>query len=216
MALAAGVPLPQNTAAAYARETELVDATIDRCRHTGRTVLFFSTAAAGMYGNSDGVEDEPFTPADEYGAHKLALEERVIKSGVSHLVLRLTYIVGPHGRADRLIPALIGQLRSGHVTVYRGARRDLLDVSDLMRIIAELLRAGVRDQVVNVASGESVPIMRIVDHLESRLGIRAGRTYVDVDAPHNVSVAKLRRLLPGAIDFAPGYYRTVIDRFLDA
>ncbi|MGI5288133.1 NAD-dependent epimerase/dehydratase family protein [Nonomuraea polychroma] len=214
--LAAGVPLPQNTAAAYDRETALVDATIDRCRHDGRTLVFFSTAAAGMYGNSSGIEDEPFTPADEYGRKKRTLEERIRRSGVRHLLLRLTYIVGSHCRPDRLIPALVGQIRSGRVTVYQGAMRDLLDVTDFVRILDGLLRADVGQEIVNVASGQSVPIASIVDHLEARLGMRAERTYVDVDAPHRVSVAKLSRLLPDLMDFAPDYYRTVIDRYLDA
>jgi nucleoside-diphosphate-sugar epimerase len=214
--LAAGVPLPQNTAAEYDRETALVNTAIERCRAADNTLVFFSTAAAGMYGNSSGIEDEPCTPADRYGWHKLALEELIKRSGVRHLILRLTYIVGSHGRPDRLIPALADQLRSGAVTVYRGAMRDLLDVTDLVRIIDGLLRTGAGEEVVNVASGESVPIARIVDHLEARLGVRAARTYVDVDAPHRVSVAKLRRLLPDLAVFPRGYYRTVIDRYLDA
>jgi nucleoside-diphosphate-sugar epimerase len=217
--LAAGVPLPENPDSEYARETALVDETIARCRAADRLLVFFSTAAVGLYGGRgcQGREDLPIHPPTDYGRHKLALEHRIQASGVRHLTLRLTYVVGPHGRDDRLIPALVQQILSGSVTVYQGARRDLLDVADLIQIIDRLLAAGVSDEVINVASGESVPVSLIIDHIEARLGVFADRRYVQVDAPHWVSVEKLRRILPSVADlgFGPTYYQEVIDRYFE-
>lgn len=218
--LAAGAPLPHNPPSAYEREVRLVEDTIAHCRRSDRKLVFLSTAASGLYGGPGcrGEEDAPIVPTSGYGRHKLALEQMVGTAGIRYLSLRLTYIVGPHGRDDRLVPALIHQLRSGQVTVYRGARRDILDVADFVVMVDRLLAAGAGQQVVNIASGESVPVGLIVDHLEQRLGLRAERTHVDVDAPHWVSVDKLRRLMPDfdAMGFGPGYYRRVIDRYLAA
>nr|MDT0661763.1 NAD-dependent epimerase/dehydratase family protein [Micromonospora sp. DSM 115978] len=217
--LAAGVPLPENPDSEYARETALVDETIERCLAANRLLVFFSTAAVGLYGGRgcQGREDVPIEPPTDYGRHKLALEQRIQRSGVRHLTLRLTYVVGPHGRDDRLIPALIQQILSGSVTVYQGARRDLLDVADLVQIIDQLLASGVSNEVINVASGESVPVSLIIDHIEARLGVFADRRFVQVDAPHWVSVEKLRRILPSVtqMGFGPTYYQKVIDRYFE-
>lgn len=218
--LAAGVPMPDNPPEAYAREANLVEWAADRCSERGDLLVFLSTAGAAVYGtpSSAGREDEPAVPADDYGRHKLGLERRVAALCARHLVLRLTYVVGPGGRPDRLVPALIRQLRTGTVTVYRGATRDLIDVSDLVRIVDGLLLAGIEGEVVNVASGWSVPVEQLVDLLEVRLGTRATRRYVDVELPHRVSTEKLCRLLPAVqeMSFGPDYPRVVLDRYLTA
>jgi hypothetical protein len=83
--------------------------------------------------------------------------------------------------------------------------------------VAELLDAGVTNQVVNVASGVSTPIELIVDHLEAGLGVSALRRFVDSSSVHSVSVEKLRRLVPAiaTMGFGPDYYRYVIDRYVE-
>jgi nucleoside-diphosphate-sugar epimerase len=111
---------------------------------------------------------------------------------------------------------MINQVRAGEVSVFLGARRDLIDIDDVVLILDELLRAGVRREVVNVASGVAVPIEDIVTHLESRLGRHAQWITSDVPAERAVSIGKLRRLVPATegLGFDAGYYRTVIDRYL--
>lgn len=218
--LAAGVSLWRNSDDDYERETKLVDETIRNCRRSGRTLVFFSTASMSMYGGPGcrGREDEPVYPVTPYGTHKLALERRVQESGVSHLVLRLGYVVGPHVPSNRLIPALIEQIQSGTLTEYRSARRDMIDVTDWLKVIDLLLATQVTGEVVNVATGHSVPIKLIIDHLEKRLGTRAHREIVDEGTAHHISVDRLRRLVPRVLEmgFGPGYHETVIDRYLEA
>jgi NDP-hexose 4-ketoreductase len=217
LVLAAGVVRPENTEAEYRRETELVAESIGRCRRDGRVLVFFSTTL-GLYGGPGcrGREDEAAAPLTRYGRHKLSLERMLADSGVAHLSLRLAHIVGPHGPSYRLMPSLVAQIQTGRVTIFRHALRDVLYVGDFVAIVDGLLRAGVTRQVVNVASGQAVRVERIVDHLEARLGVRADRQLVDAGAAERVCAAKLRRLLSGLvpIDFGPGYYRTVVDRYL--
>ncbi|MFI9052891.1 NAD-dependent epimerase/dehydratase family protein [Streptomyces sp. NPDC053427] len=204
----------------YRREAELVDRTIRRCRRDGQQLILFSTASAGMYGDVEcrGMEDEPVTPISVFGRHKLEMEAAVRDSGVRHLILRLAHVVGPGQRGHQLVPALTRQLRTGRVTVYRSARRDILGAAEFTRITGELLCRGVEDQIVNVGTGVSTAVERIVDHLEERLGTTAERSYTDgAKSSCALSMDKLRRLVP-AIDrmgFGPDYYRTVIDRYLE-
>ncbi|MEU8206890.1 NAD-dependent epimerase/dehydratase family protein [Streptosporangium sp. NPDC049046] len=218
--LAAGVSLWKNSDSDYERETALVEETITKSLRQDRILVFFSTASMSMYGGPGcrGREDEPVEPVTPYGWHKLALERRIQDSGVRHLILRLGYVVGPHVPANRLIPSLIEQIRSDNLTMYRSARRDLIDITDWVRVIDMLLAERITQEVVNVATGESVPIKLIVDHLESRLGVTARRQIIDEGTSHHISVEKLRRLVPAVkeMDFGPDYHRTVIDRYLEA
>lgn len=215
--LAAGVPRHHLPESENAREATLVRDTIARCRADGHLLVFFSTTS--MYGapGNRGREDEPVVASTAYGRHKLGLEELIRDSGVRHLILRLTQVVGPGEPEFRLLPALMRQLSTGHVQVHRDARRDLLHIADFVAVLDELLGAGTEHEVINVASGDCVPIGRIIDHLEKRLGVTAARTVVAAGVPYCSSVAKLRAAAPGIarLGFSPGYFRRVIDRYLE-
>jgi nucleoside-diphosphate-sugar epimerase len=106
-------------------------------------------------------------------------------------------------------------MHEGTVRIHREAARDLIDVDDVIAIIDRLLTLGLRGEIVNVASGEAVPVERIVDHLERSLGLVARREYRDAGAHHVISVDKLRSLMPevAGMEFGPAYYRRVLDRF---
>lgn len=216
--LAAGVSWAVGTSEAdFRREADLLRDMAERCRATGRALLFFSTASTGMYGACEGPgrEDEPVTPCTPYGAHKLALEEQLRASGAEFLILRLGHLVGPGQPPHQLLPTLVRQLREGSVWIHRGAVRDLVHVDDVVAVIDRLLTKGLRGETVNVASGEAVPVELIVDRLEQGLGTGARREYRDAGSHHVISIDKLRDLVPDvAAAFGPGYYRRVIDTFL--
>jgi nucleoside-diphosphate-sugar epimerase len=204
----------------YAREAALLRDVAKQCAATGQRLLFFSTAATGMYGLAEGSgrEETPVNPATPYGAHKLALEEQLRDSGVDHLILRLAHLVGPHGRHHQLIPTLVRQVRQGVVSLHRGAARDLIGVSDMLSIIDRLLAAGLRADTVNVASGFAVPVEDIVDHLARALRLVPRKKYVDTGVRYAISTEKLRALIPQVADmgFGPDYYRRVLNDFIAA
>jgi NDP-hexose 4-ketoreductase len=219
--IAAGVSSAGSTeAAAFEREALMVYDVLRRCRAEGRTVVFFSTASTGMYSGKDcpGTEDGPVFPRTPYGRHKLALEQVCALSGASWLVLRLGYVVGTDAPPEQLLPALTRQVLSGSVTVFRGAKRDLVDVRHLLLALDRLLTDGRSAEVVNVATGFPVPIEQLLDALSQRLGIKPERRYTDHDfEPTVISTAKLRRLVPelAEVAFGPGYLDDLLDRYLD-
>ncbi|MFD4772155.1 NAD-dependent epimerase/dehydratase family protein [Streptomyces niveus] len=221
VALAAGESRTSGASDAdFAREAALLRDVAKRCAADGKRLLFFSTAATGMYGLAEGPggEDTPVTPYTPYGAHKLALEEQLRDSGADHLILRLAHLVGPHGRYHQLIPTLVRQIREGAVTMHRGATRDLIRVSDVITIIDRLLAVGPRADTVNVASGFAAPVEDIVDHLAGALGFEPRKEYVDTGVQYAISTRKLRALVPQVADmgFGPDYYRLVLNDFLAA
>lgn len=221
VALAAGESRTSGaTDADFAREAALLRDVAKQCAANGQRLLFFSTAATGMYGFAEGPgdEDTPVTPYTSYGAHKLELEDQLRDSGVDYLILRLAHLVGPHGRYHQLIPTLLRQVREGVVTMHRGAGRDLLRVSDAITIIDRLLAAGLRADTVNVASGFAVPVEDIVDHLAGVLGLEPRKEYVATGVQYAISTKKLLALVPHVADmgFGPDYYRLVLNDLLAA
>lgn len=221
VALAAGESRTSGTSGAdFAREAALLRDVTKQCAASGLRLLFFSTAATGMYGLAEGPgrEDTPVSPSTPYGAHKLALEEQLRDSGVDHLILRLAHLVGPHGRDHQLIPTLLRQVREGAVTMHRSAVRDLIGVSDTLTIIDRLLAAHRGAQTVNVASGYAVPVEDIVDHLARALRLEPRKEYVDTGVRYAISTEKLRALVPQVAEmgFGPNYYRRVLNDLIAA
>ncbi|GAA2915007.1 hypothetical protein GCM10010517_81290 [Streptosporangium fragile] len=215
--LAAGVPRQHLPEPDHRREAALVEEMIRRGRRQGRALVFFSTAS--MYGGPGcrGREDDPIVPSTRYGAHKRDLETRIQESGVDHLILRLGYVLGPHGPDFRLVPALIRQILSGRVQIYRGARRDMLHVSDFVAILDRLLGAGVTNQVLNVASGDCVEILHVVEHIERLLRVTPEHRIIEgTHVSHCPSVGKLRTVLPAVAEMGlgPGYHRRAVERYL--
>ncbi|WP_284749940.1 NAD-dependent epimerase/dehydratase family protein [Amycolatopsis sp. RTGN1] len=220
-AIAAGVSSTiVDSAAEFDREAELLYRVALECRDRGRLALFFSTASPVLYGTpSPGTETGPVFPTSAYGRHKLALETVLAASGAGWLTLRLSNLVGSGQREHQLLPALIAQVRSGSVLVRRGVSRDLVDVRHVLAALDGLLRAGVRDTVVNVASGVPVPVERIIAGIETRLGTTAVKRVVHGPASTPVvSLDRLRRLVPevGTFGFGPGYLSTLLDRYVPA
>ncbi|THA82870.1 NAD-dependent epimerase/dehydratase family protein [Streptomyces sp. A0592] len=216
--LAAGVPTHPLPDAEHRREAALVEDAVRDCLRRDRMLVFFSTVS--MYGGPGGAGDEdgPEVASTRYGQHKLDLERLVKASGVRHLVLRLGYVLGPDEPGFRLLTALVTQVLAGRVRVQRGARRDMVHVADFTTVVDALLRTGVCDETVNVASGDCVEVADVVRHLERRLGVTAQWQVTDDSIEHCPSVRKLRRLVPGLerLGFGPGYHRSAIDRYLAA
>ncbi|KUN00445.1 hypothetical protein AQI95_34675 [Streptomyces yokosukanensis] len=215
VALAAGVSrVGLSEEEPFAREARLVLDVARRCRRTGRTLVLFSTASAGLYGGPDcsGREDCPH-PTSPYGHHKLAMEHLVRDTGCSRLILRLGHLVGRHQASHQLIPVMVRQVESGTARISRHTRRDLLDIRHFVGIVDSLLAAGVVNDTINLASGTAVPVDDIVTHIAAILGRRPNREYVQLGSDHQVSVRKLHSLLPrGMGEHHHEDYRTVLDR----
>lgn len=201
----------------FTREATRLYELILRCERRQERLVFFSTASAAMYAVPwrPGTEDGPVFPSTAYGRHNLALEAVLAASPIDYLVLRLTHVVGPAQHARMLVPSLVRQIQSGTVQLYRGARRDLIDVDDLVTVVDRLLATGVGRTVVNVATGTAVPVERLVDHIEAELGLRAQREYVSEAVSQPVSVARLRGLVPEIPRMGDDdYHRRVLGKYI--
>nr|AHX24709.1 NDP-4-ketoreductase [uncultured bacterium] len=204
----------------FSREAEMLYAMLRRCQLRRQKLVYFSTSSIGMYGmlSMRGREDGPVFPRSAYGRHKLAMESVIKAAGTDYLILRLATPVGLYQRSHQFLPAMVRQVLRGSVHIQIGARRDLIDIEHVMAILDDLLEGDLSREVVNIASGVAVPIEDLVRHLEERLGVTARKQYSEVPSERAVSIAKLTRLSSSVahMGFGPGYYRSVIDRYVEA
>jgi nucleoside-diphosphate-sugar epimerase len=213
MICAAGVSDSRCTdESAFWRERELLRDLTGRARSRDAVLVYFS--AAPVYGNVSDlrVESQDATPETPYGRHKLECEKLVAESEARHLVLRLPNVVGPGGYRRQLIPSLVDQALNGSVLVRTGATRDLLDVDDLVTVVAALLRQGVDDGILNVASGVSTPVPRLVELIAAALRVSPPVVMVDGGDRQEFSTAKVRGLLAEYPQFEPDYPGNVLRR----
>jgi nucleoside-diphosphate-sugar epimerase len=204
----------------FDREANLVYDVARRCRRQGRTVVFFSTSSDGMYGAADspGHEDGPVFPTTPYGRHKLGIEAVLARCGARWLTVRLSHVVGRGQQPHQLVPALAAQIGTGSVTVHRNVYRDLIDVRHVMVALDRLLANGIRDQIVNVASGYPERVERIVTEIERRLGVTAHREMIEKPGTVRtvISTERLCAVMPewDELGFGPDYLPALLDRYV--
>ena len=133
-------------------------------------------------------------------------------SGARYLVLRLPNIVGPGGHPHQLIPSLVAQVLDGSVVTMTDATRDLLDVEDLVSTVAALLRRGVYNRILNVASGVSTPVSRLVEVIAGVLGTSPSVVSVEGGDIQEFPLSNVRELLPDYPRFESDYPVNVLRR----
>jgi GDP-4-dehydro-6-deoxy-D-mannose reductase len=147
-------------------------------------------------------EDRPLSPGNPYAASKAAAEMAALQAGaagsVAIVVARAFNHTGP-GQDDRFaLPSFARQLAvltsDGGDPVLRvgnlSARRDLLDVRDVVRAYRILMERGTPGMVYNVASGIARSMTDVVAELV-RISGRDARVEVDEERVRPVDVPLL-------------------------
>jgi GDP-4-dehydro-6-deoxy-D-mannose reductase len=147
-------------------------------------------------------EGRPLRPANPYAASKAAAEMAALQAGaagrVEVVVARAFNHTGPGQDARFAIPSFARQLAAiragGAPPLLRvgnlSARRDLLDVRDVVRAYTTLVERGEPGAVYNVCAGEALSMRQVVDELVELSGTRA-RVEVDPERVRPVDVPLL-------------------------
>ncbi len=110
----------------------------------------------------------PVLPATLYGAAKASVYAVLAKAapglGLSLAWARIFFPYGPGERPERLLGTLLEAARDGGVAKVSDGlqRRDFIHVEDVAAALLAILTAPV-EGVLNVASGEAVPVRRFVE-----------------------------------------------------
>ncbi|MEU1669272.1 NAD(P)-dependent oxidoreductase [Streptomyces sparsogenes] len=118
-------------------------------------------------------EDWPPAPTTVYGRTKLSGSQAVLRAaaelGVAGTVLRVSVACGPGAPVSSLAGAVAAHLAAGRDELRLAPlrdHRDLVDVRDVAdAVVAAALApvAAVTGAVVNIGSGQAVPVRRLVD-----------------------------------------------------
>jgi len=120
-------------------------------------------------------EATPLNPGTEYGRSKVAAYEQVSAeantSGLSWAWARPVFLYGPREPRRRLIPDVVTSLLRGvEVRCTEGLQhRDFLHVDDVGAALAALALSDVQGPL-NIASGKSIQIRRLVEVFAGHLG----------------------------------------------
>ncbi len=198
------------------------DCSVSRLVYVSSSEVYGTARVAPM------AESHPLEPTTIYGASKLAGELYALASfrtyGTPALVVRPFNTYGPRepwqGERAEVIPRFILQLEAGRSPVVYGdgtQTRDFTFVSDTVRgVVAAAECDALVGDVVNVARGREVSILRIAELLAGLLGRESVGVRFEPGRPgdvmrHYADVGKARRLFGYApsVDFEDGLAKTV-------
>ena len=198
------------------------DCSVSRFVYVSSSEVYGTARVAPM------AETHPLEPTTIYGASKLAGELYALASlrtyGLPALVVRPFNTYGPRepwqGERAEVIPRFILQLEAGRSPVVYGdgtQTRDFTYVDDTVRgLVAAAECDALVGDVVNVARGREVSILRIAELLAGLLGRESTAVRFEAGRPgdvkrHYADVEKARRLFGYApsTDLEDGLAKTV-------
>jgi nucleoside-diphosphate-sugar epimerase len=143
--------------------------------------LVFASSSS-VYGTGNGTpsrEADQLLPLSPYGVSKLAAERLCLAyanrpSAVTSVVaLRYFTVYGPRQRPDMAFSRIMRAALSGRAVPLYGSgeqRRDFTHVTDAVAATIAAAACEARAEVVNVASGRSVPLVKAVQTIASLAG----------------------------------------------
>ncbi len=185
--------------------SKLYQGLFDQLHHYEIERYYFLSSGGTVYGECDldAVENQVLNPQTLYAKSKVMLENLLMESQLSYLILRVSNPYGGYQLSDKkqgVIPILIEKAMSGEsfeLWSEEDSCRDYLYIEDMAEIFNQFILKQVKDEVVNVASGVSVTMKELLNEVESELGkINVSFSSSPNFAIHKVklSVEKLFRL----------------------
>jgi UDP-glucose 4-epimerase len=145
-----------------------------------RNLVYLSSGGA-VYGNelpTHKKESQACQPISSYGIIKLAVEHYIRLYAnlyqIDYLILRLSNPFGLHHRSSTqgVINIAIRKALRGETLVVWGdgtQAKDYLFASDISRAIMDLFKAQVKNQTLNIGSGQTISVLEIIALVKSKV-----------------------------------------------
>jgi nucleoside-diphosphate-sugar epimerase len=148
-----------------------------------RRLISLNPSSKIVYFSSCSVLD-PSLVASNYIIYKQSMEALVQKLAPSYLIVRLPQVVSRQSAESNLSRYIVDRVLSGEpFEIWSGAVRNFIDLDDVFEIVRGLLQnQEYRNQVVNVANPNSVPVIDFVRTAESVFGLEASSLSLDFSA----------------------------------
>jgi len=149
-------------------------------KHQVSKLLYLSTGGA-VYGNVtvEKVKEEyPCKPISSYGIIKLAVEHYIELYAklyqIDYLILRLSNPFGEFHRSPKqgVINIAVRKALQGEVMTVWGdgsQAKDYIYAADIGKAIDGLIKVGVKNETINVGSGQSLSLNEIIKRIQAKL-----------------------------------------------
>tara|TARA_B100001123_G_C15093231_1_gene940514 strand:+ start:34 stop:891 length:858 start_codon:yes stop_codon:yes gene_type:complete len=169
---------------------------LEYCKVHKSKIIFLSSY---LYGNADKLptkENAEIKIQNPYSLTKKTAEDICEfyskKYDINVVILRPSNAYGPNQKNFFLIPDIINKLKRKKVIVDNiHIKRDLLYVSDLVEAIIKSLALKRKFEVLNIGSGESYDIRKIIKTLQKIIGIRTSIKNKGVFRPNEILATQL-------------------------
>jgi nucleoside-diphosphate-sugar epimerase len=188
----------------FARERERLTQALAQTAHD-TTFVYFGTCSVA----------DPEAQSTPYVQHKLAMEQ-LVTACPHHLVLRLPQVAGKTPNPHTLLNYLYARIsRSEAFPLWRNARRNIIDVADVVTIARELFAdTSMRNIIVNIANPASYPMIDIVHAMERAVGKQAIYDIAERGSGYPIDIRMMRPLLDKtAIRFDDRYLDRVLCKY---
>jgi UDP-glucose 4-epimerase len=147
----------------------------------GCTQIVYLSSGGAVYGNeepSHKKEDQACQPISSYGIIKLAVEHYIRLYAnlyqIDYLILRLSNPFGLHHRSETqgVINIAIRKALKGETFVVWGdgsQAKDYLFAEDIARAMMQLMNSEVKNQTINIGSGQTLSLVQIIDLVKQRI-----------------------------------------------
>lgn len=188
----------------FARERQRLITSMEQAGRDA-TFVYFGTCSVA----------DPEARDTPYVRHKLAMEHLVSRHP-RYLILRLPQVAGITPNPHTLLNYLYARIsRSESFTLWRNARRNIIDVEDMFSIARKLLNDPlIRNTTINIANPVNYPMTDIVEAMEQAVGKTAIYQIVERGSGYPVDIDVIRPIIDGiGIRFDEGYLNRVIQKY---
>ena len=150
-----------------------------------------------------------------YVQHKIKME-KIVEEHPRYLILRLPQTAGKTENPHTLLNYIFARIiRSERFRVWKNARRNIIDVDDVVRIAIGLaLEEGVRRESINVAKFLDSAMVDIVELMAKVVGKKAIYDCLDRGDAYPIDTRRIREVAPRCgVIFGPKYLEIVIRKY---
>lgn len=190
----------------FARERQRLKKALSQVGHDV-TFVYFGTCSVA----------DPTARETPYVQHKLAMEQ-LVSEHPRHLILRLPQVAGKTPNPHTLLNYLYARIsRSESFSLWRNAKRNIIDVDDIAAIAYHLLAdVSLQNVTLNIANSTSYPMIDIVHAMERIVGKQAIYEIVERGSEYPIDIGKILPILNKAsIKFDDNYLDRTIGKYYE-
>lgn len=188
----------------FSRERKRLAEALQQAKHVDAFVYFGTCSVADP--------EAQYTP---YVLHKVAMEQ-LASVHPRHLILRLPQVAGKTPNPHTLLNFLYARIaRSEAFSLWRNAKRNIIDVDDVAAITGQLIAdKTARNITLSIANPISYPMADIVGAMEHAIDKRAIYDVAERGSEYPIDTCAILPVLDkAAVKFGDGYLEQVINKY---